>query len=165
MRQVGKMPKLIALELPAQITDHGIAHLGELRGLQKLTLADGVGDQGLKHLTKLTNLLQVDLFKTRVTDAGLVHLSNANVASFEIPHLVTDEGLKHLVHMENLYSIRLGSGVSDAGIVHLKKFARLKYLMIPSDSKITAVGLEDLKRTFPKLTIHVVPPYKATLME
>ena len=58
----------------ARVTDAGLA----LAGLQTLTLSScSVGDVGLEHLIGLTNLKQLQLSSTQVTDEGAKQISQA----------------------------------------------------------------------------------------
>jgi hypothetical protein len=57
------------------VTDEGLAHLGGLKHLEKLTLGGpAITDRGLTPLRGLPELRDLDLFGTRVTDAGVRQL-------------------------------------------------------------------------------------------
>ena len=58
-----------------EITDHGLAAVGHLVGLQVLNLHNTqITDAGLAHLQRLTALQSLSLSDTQITDAGLAHL-------------------------------------------------------------------------------------------
>ncbi len=57
-----------------------------------------VGDQELRHVKGMTNLVQLDLWDTRITDDGLVHLKDlTQLKTLALRETqVTDEGVKQL---------------------------------------------------------------------
>jgi Leucine-rich repeat (LRR) protein len=96
----------------------------------------------------LTNLEQLNLMQTDITDAGLEHLQGLKnlrvlnlraslTATVITPH-VTDAGLEYLQGLTQLEELDLAfARVTDAGLVRLKKLTRLKKL-----------NLEHVLRTF-----------------
>ena len=170
--QVGRLTQLQHLLFFGEsVSDAGLAHL---RGLTKLkprplrhsghrrragafTGADRtLVPRTLRHpgyrrragktggLTELNNL---GLAGTRVTDAGLAHLRGLTelTSSTSNGTQVTDAGLVHLKGLAYLFDIDLGkTQVSDAGLVHLKGLTELRYLEL-SDTQVTDAGLVQLK--------------------
>ncbi|MFI5382045.1 MAG: hypothetical protein ACHRHE_22345, partial [Tepidisphaerales bacterium] len=54
-----------------QVSDAGLVHIGELKGLQCLVLSGPkVTDAGLVHLKQLKSLQWLDLHYTKVTEVG-----------------------------------------------------------------------------------------------
>ncbi len=107
-----------------------------------------VTDADLVHLDGLTQLKSLDLSQTKVTDAGLLHLKG-------LPHLldlkldltpkITDAGLVHLKELTELQKLDLWfTNVTDAGLVHLKGLTHLRDLKLDF-TKITDAGLVHLK--------------------
>ena len=72
-----------------------LEHLRELTNLRDLDLTSTkITDTGLANLTGLTNLKTLGLLDTKVTDAGLVHLKGLNkLVSLLLPAQVTDAGV------------------------------------------------------------------------
>jgi hypothetical protein len=60
------------------VTDAGVAHLGRLKGLRRLKLANArLTDAGLAPLRELPDLEDLDLKDTQVTDRGVATLTAA----------------------------------------------------------------------------------------
>src|SRR5262249_6996523 len=75
--------------------------------------------------------------------------------------LCTDDSLKHLQGLRELETLSLGqersrgpeeSGLTDAGLAHLKKVPSLRVLTLFS-AKYTDAGVKDLQKALPKLKI------------
>jgi Leucine-rich repeat (LRR) protein len=86
-----------------------------------------VTDAGLMHLKGLTNLQTLRLGGTNITDAGLVNLKElTNLTSLNLYNTkVTDAGLLHLKGLSSLQNITLPKQITDAGLVHLKGLTSL----------------------------------------
>ena len=130
------------------ITDAGLVHLKGLTNLESLYLTGTqITDAGLVHLKRLTNLESLDLGGTKITDAGLVLLRGMNLNSLSMPkEAKTDLGLKHyLAAIEPPTYLNFEDwGITDAGLVHLKRLTNLQSLDL-GGTKITDAGLVDLK--------------------
>ena len=130
------------------ITDAGMEHLKGLTNLESLYLTGTqITDAGLVHLKRLTNLESLDLGGTKITDAGLVLLRGMNLNSLSMPkEAKTDLGLKHyLAAIEPPTYLNFEDwGITDAGLVHLKRLTNLQSLDL-GGTKITDAGLVDLK--------------------
>ena len=127
-----------------------MAHLKGLTQLEDLRLAaTKVTDAGLVHLKGLVNLQHLSLqFNSGVTDAGLAHLKRLTKLEYLglDDTMVTDAGLEHLKGLTNLEILLLNdTQVTDAGLVYLKGLIRLKALVLPSSPKVTDAGLAHLK--------------------
>lgn len=107
-----------------------------------------VRDDDLRLLQWLDEVRCLNLSRTRITDAGLVHVKNC----FQLERLsladtekMTDAGLEHVGNIRTLDSLSLGATwVSDAGLVHLKNLNNLTYLDLIA-TKITDAGLDHIK--------------------
>ncbi len=53
-----------------------MVHVGQMRKLRTLVLNCDITDTGLETLSELTNLEQLDLTQSKITDAGMVYLKN-----------------------------------------------------------------------------------------
>jgi len=90
--EISKMNFLLVLKLSqGEITDAGLAHVGELVGLERLYLGGcvGISDDGLAHLSPLTSLTYLDLMDSGVTGSGLLHL--LPLASLELVELTAQQ--------------------------------------------------------------------------
>ena len=142
-------------EAPQSAFDKDVAAIKELGGRVTVDEKGGVRvdlrrtkvtDAGLVHLKGLTNLTSLNLYNTKVTDSGLVHLEGlTNLEKLNLERTkVTDTGLVHLKGLTKLELLRL-SGTTDAGLVHLKGLTNLTHLLLISTG-ITDAGLVHLKR-------------------
>ncbi len=84
----------------SDITDAGLAQIGQLENLEQLRLASSqVTDAGMEHLAGLTKLRFLHLLDAPITDAGLDRLHGlTQLESLYLDHTqVTDAGLARLV--------------------------------------------------------------------
>ena len=112
------------------INDEGLKYLNKhLKGLMRLIglrLNDTqVGDDGLKHLISgLTNLRQLNVSNTLVSDKGLKHLNgltNPHILLLENTQ-ISDGGLKHLCGLKTLSLLSLeNTQVTKEGVIELQK--------------------------------------------
>jgi eukaryotic-like serine/threonine-protein kinase len=104
-------------------------------------------DDGLKKLAQATDVNELSLADTKVTDAGLVHLrklqrlTRLNLSQTAIK----GPGLDHLQDASGLVELNLAdTQITDQGISRLLRFERLKNLDL-SNTATTDVGLANLK--------------------
>lgn len=78
---------------------------------------------------------------------GLQQLSLNNVK-------ITDAGLIKLKHITNLWELCLANtSVTDAGLKRLGEFKKLRRLIISGCIDVSDEGIDDLKKSLPKLQI------------
>jgi internalin A len=114
-----------------------MAQIGRLDRLESLWVSEtrSVTDAGLAHLKNLKNLQRVTFNQTGITGRGLVHLKGMN--RLEIVFIdgndLTDDGLAHLTGMTTLKHLNLRSpGITDAGLVHLDGLVNLEGIQLRS---------------------------------
>ncbi|PHS04099.1 MAG: hypothetical protein COA78_17000 [Blastopirellula sp.] len=110
---------------------------------------------GKVELNESSEVIQVILSQTQVTDAGLVHLKGLNsLISLGLNDTqITDAGLEHLKGLTSLNRLYLcGTQVTDEGLVHLNGLTSLNDLHLRS-TQITDAGLSELKAALPKCRI------------
>jgi hypothetical protein len=117
-----------------------------------------VTDAGLKDLKELKGLRKLYLSGTKITDAGLKDLKE--LKGLEMLDLtrtkITDAGLKDLKELKDLKTLYLyGNQITDAGLKDLKELKGLQMLCL-AGTKISSAGLKDLKQALPKTFIY--PP-------
>ena len=103
------------------------------------------------------NLLQVNIARTQVTDAGLENIAKMkNLTSLRLEKTgVTDSGLQHLGELENLEYLNLyGTKVSDAGLDKLANLKKLRRLYL-WQSEVTEEGAKKLTGKLPELLINL----------
>ncbi len=112
-----------------------------------------VTDAGLANLSGLTALEYLGLKGTAIGDAGLAHLKNLTALTNLIlaDTKVTDAGLVHLAGMSKLESVNLSNTpITDAGLEQLGRIRGLAGINV-TGTKVTDAGLIHLK-PLPKLT-------------
>jgi len=112
-------------------------------------------DGDLEPLQQLANVVNLNLRKAAITDAGLVHLKG--LETLQRLHLektaITDAGLGHLTDLTNLVYLNLyETAVSDAGLQHLKGLSKLRKLFLWK-TKVTQGGVDDLLKSLPELEV------------
>ncbi|MFT5904566.1 MAG: putative membrane protein [Cryomorphaceae bacterium] len=95
-----------------------------------------------------TDVVELDLSSTTITDADIVHLAKfTNLRSLKLNETkITDEALSTIGKLENLRSLNLyGTVVTDAGIMAISKLKYLEktYLW---NTKVTPAGAEILRK-------------------
>ena len=108
-----------------------------------------LSDDDLSALKEISNIVELDLKNTGITDAGLTHLSS--LTSLERLHLektkITDAGLKYLQELTKLKYLNLyGTGVSDAGLASLKGMSQLESLYL-WQTKVSLEGAQKFHST------------------
>ena len=127
-----KQHSIPGLDLSRQITDAGLAHLKELKGLMTLILGGmQITDAGLANLKELKGLTTLILRSTNITDAGLANLKE----------------LKGLTTL-----ILGGMQITDAGLANLKELKGLTTLDLYY-TNITDAGLKEIRSALPKCKI------------
>lgn len=114
------------------------------------------GDKEIGEILHLAaNVVEVDLARTKLTDAGLVAIGKLG----RLTHLnlnrtaVTDAGLAHLADLRSLRWLNLyGTAITDASLAELAKHKKLEALYI-WDTGITAEGAAKLRKALPKTKI------------
>jgi hypothetical protein len=136
------------------ITDRDLEQLKKLPKLENLNLSNTrVTSAGLVHLSGLKNLKWLSLWNTPVDDDGLRHLAKLTKLQSLILDgtRVTDSGLKHLEGLKDLdeWLGLSGTGVTDKGLVHLKGLSKLRQVNVRL-TKVTADGAKELRKSLPK---------------
>jgi RNA polymerase sigma factor (sigma-70 family) len=111
------------------VTDDDLKMLSAFPSLQTVHLHHNqIGDAGVANMQGLKNLTTLDLFDTRVTDAGLVHLA---------------EWMPYLQWLD-----LNDTKITDAGLRHLKGLKHLRRLDVRK-TNVTEAGVEELRRALP----------------
>jgi internalin A len=157
---------------PQKTTPDGWKPLGRLTKLRSLSLAGGnvpkpeggnVTDAVIAHLAPLTELEQLELVGTGVTDAALATVgkfAKLTVLRIESSATVTDAGLKSLTKLKGLTSLKLNyASVSDESLKVLTGFPKLTVLDV-GGTKITREGAQTLRDKLPKCEVTWFPRRK-----
>lgn len=131
------------------VQDADLQYVAKFPELQSLNLYDTrVTDAGLLQLQGLAHLDSLILSGTRITDAGLAHLRPLNklvllnLSSTRIAGI----GLESLKSLGNLESLNLSlTQITDAGLAHLRGLTKLTTLSL-YDTDVNAAALAALKQ-------------------
>jgi Leucine-rich repeat (LRR) protein len=115
--------KLLMLSSNRQLTDRGVAVIGNMPELEKLYLCGtGITDKSLAGISRLKQLIRLDLCHTGISEAGLATLAG----------------------MPKLAELTLGGKQTDAALASLAAVKSLRLLEIHG-SRFTAAGLNSLR--------------------
>ena len=117
-----------------------------IAALKKLGTRFTLNDQG--------EVVHIDYYGPKSTDAGLVHLKGlTNLQALLPPHQITDVGLAHLKGLTKLRILNLEhTQITDAGLVHLKGLTKLWFLNL-IDTQITDAGVAEQQKALPNCKI------------
>ena len=129
-------------------TNEAIVPISRLTELEQLDLRRSrVSDAGLTFLKVLRKLSYLNVNHTQITDVGLAHLNGlTELTTLDLSDTeIADVGLDHLKGLTKLSELRLDSThATDAGLVHLAAQTKLRYLDV-SETAVTDSGLMHLK--------------------
>ncbi len=128
------------------VGDTEVEKISNLTQLRELDLGmTYVSDKGMKHLVKLKNLTKLYLYGDSITDAGLPHIGElTELQILFLDGFITDEGMQHLKGLTKLETVRLEvSYVSDAGLKHLHGLKNLQLLGLEDWDVWNAVAKEN----------------------
>ncbi len=149
---------VVEVEIHVNVADDETAStLGDLPHLRSLSLSGtGITDSVMSRLQSLTQLQELEVAYSSVTDAGWEPLKH-------FPHLtklrlsgdnITDSTLFHIKDLTDLTYLGLFyPQITDSGLQHLQRLAHLERLEIDRARAVTAAGVEELSRVLPKLII------------
>ena len=128
-----------------KISDTALQHLTACRKLKKLEVSEcdqpGITDRGCEELAKIKSLENINLWLSKITDAGLEPLvSLPKLTSLNLDNTaITDEGTKTIAKMKGLTWLHLGkTKITDACVPTLKSMTKLTFL----DITTTALSAE-----------------------
>jgi Leucine-rich repeat (LRR) protein len=151
---ISNFKSLEYLNLRNRVTDRGMAYVAELpllRGLYIEAMDSRITDAGLQHISKATSLEELVLWGERMGDAGLIHLRGLPRLKYLFlrgPHF-TDAGCVHLKDIPSLRMLSYHEGVAritDAGLVHIADIPNLESLCLHGMKNITDDGIAHLSK-------------------
>lgn len=145
----GARLRMLNLRGARNVTNEGLRHLKGLRLLRILDLSTTIaGDATLEYVASLSNLMQLYLNGTQITDPGLRHLHGLSLMELGLNETrVGDEGIHHLSHMRSLRRVGLHrSKITDDGLKAVAELHALRALRLAYVSGISDRGMEYLAR-------------------
>ena len=170
LARLSRLTQLESIDLRyTHVTDEGLSHLQDLESLTELHLggraynvAKKITDRGIKHLRKLKKLTKLSLGGTKMTnDSVAVIMGMPRLTHLEVWATgVHDDGLADLAKLDALehldvhdvWSPQRRTSVTDAGLMHLQRNEKLKYLNL-RNTEVTDDGVEALTRARPGIHI------------
>jgi Leucine-rich repeat (LRR) protein len=136
-------------ETPSAVTDAGLQHLNRMSNLEQLWIGGSqVSDAGLEQIAAThPRLKALSLNSTKITDKGLASLEKLpNLTVLQLMHTdITDAGLAHVATLSRLeYLLLSNTNISDQGLEFVKDLRQLKLLNV-QDTKISDTGLKNLQ--------------------
>ncbi len=156
MFQIGRLTSLTQLSIGGSKVGKGLAHLKGLKSLRFLSLEAARNehiDKHLVHLAELTNLEELKLRDTLVSDVGVEHLKGMTKLKkldlgnryYPVSDKITDDGMVHLNKLKSLEELELPrTGVTDVGLAHLASLKALKKLNVGRE--VTDNGIATLAK-------------------
>ncbi len=136
------------------VTADGLKELAKFANLERLDLSESAADDStLEAIAGLGKLIELELWLTRVSDAGLVHLTKLPLQTLTLEDIydVSDAGLDHVGKIKTLKSLTLSkTGVTDDGLMKLAGLENLRELYL-DNTTVSKKGVEALKAKLPKL--------------
>ncbi|MCH7725407.1 MAG: hypothetical protein IH991_02835 [Planctomycetes bacterium] len=137
LKYLKRLPNLREIIAPKRVTDNALMQLANIKQLTALSLrgCNLVTDKGLKAIAGLTALEKLELYQTRVSDDGLLHLQKLKkLRELALPHGITDRGLAHLTGLTELETIdHVGEGITDVGAASLSQLKSLREIWLQRD--------------------------------
>lgn len=139
------------LYLPAcGITGKGMIHIKKLKDLTHLNLdaCGSIDDAAVKSIVELTNLIELRLCNSQVSDRGVAYLKpliNLRYLALSNCDRITDAGLKTISSFGRLENLEVdGTEITDAGLDTLKCMSSLYDLNLEK-TLLTPDGVKTLK--------------------
>jgi hypothetical protein len=149
----------VRFEGNSHFTDAGLAHLQHLKRLQIATFyCAPITDRGILYLRDSTNLQNLELGRSLVTDEGareiVAQFRNLRILDLQGTR-VTNTGLADIAALPHLeWLALLNTSVTDQGILALRSVSTLRDLYITTGS-VHEESITSLKRSLPRLRVHV----------
>jgi Leucine-rich repeat (LRR) protein len=138
------------------ITTKGIVeHIGKFPNLTALDLSETtIKDAALVEIGKLAKLEDLNLWHTRVTDAGLSALTSSKLKRLNLDDTnIGDGAIEHLSKIESLEFLHIGkTAVTDDKIGELAKLKNLKDLIL-TNTTLSKKAVAQLQEKLPKTSI------------
>ena len=143
-----------------QVTDDGLRYFKDCTSLEDLNLYRAkIGDAGIVHLTefaKLQKLQELHLSNTQVTAKGLLQLQKLKCLSKLglVEVPFGNEGASGIAKVSELEFLNIeATGIGDAGLMKLAALSKLRKLHAARNPGITQAGIDKLAASLPQCNI------------
>jgi len=159
----GDKGQIATVQLSANgVRDYHLEFLGELRGVQRLSLANtGVRGDFLENIRDPDSVVELDLSYTPVSDDAIPHI--ANLRNLRVLHLrgapISNKEIKRLRALSSLTALSLPGAVTDDALHVVKDLSNLQWLDCRG-SGVEGKGLGELANT--KLRVLILGPHTRT---
>ena len=148
LKSLTSLTRLTELRISgSKATDAGIQHLAGLPRLQVLVVTGTrVGDAGVQFLRGV-HLQEFWAKNTLITDASMASIGAWPLRILSLPGTgVTDAGLVHLRNSMELKELYLGgTSVTDRGLKHIAALPKLQTVYVPYCASVSDAGLLELR--------------------
>lgn len=139
------------------ITDEGLVEiLPSFTGLTSLELSEtGITDLSIPAIAHAPQLVDVNFWLTKVTDAGVAQLVDKPLKRLNLDNIptITNASIDSAAKIKTLEFLHLGkTGITDEGLEPLKTLPNLSELHI-SHTAVSAAAADKLKAELPKVKI------------
>jgi len=152
LKQLHELPNLEGIDMfgARRLDDRALQQLSKCSNVTNLSLSCGaeanmVSDKGLAEIGKMTQLKELSLSWTEITDKGLQvlqKLPNIERLSLHGANNISNDGLKEVARLKNLKHLELaGTNITDDGLKHIENLGHLKIL----DLRGLAIGDEGVE--------------------
>lgn len=145
----------IKLRDSAITTEGVVEHIGKFPNLIALELSENpIEDAALEEIGKLRKLEDLNLLRTRITDAGVKFLIGCKLKRLNLDDTsVGDAAVSYITQIPTLEFLHLGkTAITDEGLEELKSLPQLKDLIL-TNTGLSPVAVEQLQKALPKTKI------------
>jgi len=147
-----------------RVTEEGLVYLKDLTNLEQIRLSFPLTEVGLVHLSGLVSLKHVRLDESSITPKGLDILSKMkSLEDVIIDYKIhdgsynTDAVVKKLARSLRLKSLSICEGLTDEGLIYLKKMRSLEKLDI-FRLQVTSKGIAELSELPCLIELSLIEP-------
>jgi hypothetical protein len=146
--------EVIEVEKP-EIVDSDLEILAGLKQLRRLAIGAAIGDRGAELIARCPTLTELNLPRSRVTDAGVKSLATLPLTQLRMGSpLMTNAGLAELRSIPQLKFLHLiGAPIGDAGLKSIVEMRSLQSFYLDG-SQCTDEGLSAMMHSRPDLHFH-----------
>lgn len=159
LQHITNLSNLQTLDLcGTRFDEAGLRDIQKLTNLKNLFLNNcfGLNDEGLKHIGALKGLSQLYIANTQVSEDGIVLIGELkNLTRLQMESLsIGDRALQQISGLDNLTALYLDNNqVTDSGLKYLYGLKKLEGLAI-HETEVTPQGIADLQKALPNCKIY-----------
>ena len=139
------------------VTNQGlIDHIAKFESVTTIDLGETqTDDKALVAISKMKKLEDLNLLRTKVTNAGVASLTSVKLKRLNLDDIqaIDDGVVVHIAKMESLEFLHLGkTSITDVGIRGLSSLVNLKDLIL-NNTQVSETAVKELQAKLPKLKV------------